>query len=81
MRNHIHSRLNQPILVGPNLRRQRATQRDAIRVTKSKQRSLHLIIKRNHVNENRIAIIGGRPDLAGHKALTILPRADLRLAV
>ena len=81
MRNHIHSRFNQPILVSPNLGRQRATQRNTICVAQSKQRSLQLIIKRNHVDENRIAIIGGRPDLAGHKALTILPRADLRLAV
>ncbi|KAH0419660.1 hypothetical protein KCU90_g10387, partial [Aureobasidium melanogenum] len=65
----------------PNLGRQRPTKRHTIRVTQRQQRRLHFIVKRNHIDENRIAIIGGCPDLAGHKPLAVLPRANLRLTV
>ncbi len=58
-----------------------AAQRDAIGVGQGEQRGLHVVVESDHVDENRVAVVGGRPHFAGHEAPAVLPGANLRLAI
>jgi hypothetical protein len=79
--NHIKRRLHQPILVAPYFRGKRAGQCHAVGVAEGKQGALHIVVERDHVHKQRLAIPGGCSNLARHKPFAVLSSPDLGFAV